>query len=313
MMDYSLYYRNKTDLNGDWPTWDLFISAYNLSDRVSAVFNKADANNKYWLIYPEYKFDEDELPTNATKITAVEGNEAQQLASIIDGIKLYDYVDKRICIDSTGFMRPQLLFIMLLLQKKSFKHVDIIYSEPDRYINKENTTFSNGAIYETRTIIGFDGTKKIDNDRALLIIAAGYDTKLISKIAQYNENTDIIHLIGFPSLRADMFQENIIKAISSADSSTENVLAKPIFSPAADPFETARDIENYISINGCIEKYGHIYLCPLSTKAQTIGMGLAYLNTYSQSNVSIIYPFTDSYSKGTSVGISNLWIYTLEF
>lgn len=159
MMDYSLYYRNKTDLNGDWPKWDLFLSAYNLSERVSAVFNKVVADDKYWLIYPEYKFNDDELPKNALKITANEGNEAQQLSSIIDEANLYDYVDKRICIDSTGFMRPQLLFIMLLLQKKQFKHVDIIYSEPDRYVDKENTTFSHGAIYETRTIIGFDGKK----------------------------------------------------------------------------------------------------------------------------------------------------------
>ena len=312
-MDYSLYYRTKTDITRDWPEWDLFVSAYNLSERVLTVFEKVVATHKYWLIYPEYKFECQELPINGNKIISIDGNESTQFKSVEQQIKLSDFVDKRICIDSTGFMRPQMLFIMLYLKAKKFKHVDVIYSEPDRYINKENTKFSNGSIRETRLVNGFNGQKKIGNDRDLLIIAAGYDAKLISKVAQFKENADIVHLIGFPSLRADMFQENILKTASVADSLTANTLSKPIFSPASDPFETARDIERYIEANDCLNKYGHIYFCPLSTKAQTIGMGLAFLNSYADDSVSIIYPFTESYSKGTSVGISNLWIYTLEF
>lgn len=312
-MDYSLYYRTKTDISKNWQTWDLFISAYNLSDRVLSVFDKVKASEKYWLIYPEYKFSNDELPKNGKLINSVEGNESTQFKSIEEAINLSSFVDKNICIDSTGFMRPQMLFIMLYLKAMKFQHVDIIYSEPDRYVNKENTLFSNGAIHETRLINGFNGRKKISNERDLLIIAAGYDAKLISKVAQFKENADIVHLIGFPSLRADMFQENILKTVSAADSLTVDTLRKPIFSPASDPFETARDIENYILKNNCLNKYGHIYLCPLSTKAQTIGMGLAFLNSYEHSPVSIIYPFTEGYSKETSTGISSLWIYTLEF
>lgn len=312
-MHYSLYYRNDLSIDQEWDSWDLFISAFNLSERLNVVYNKAKANEKYWLVFPEYGFNSIDLPTNLKLINIKRGTEANQLLDVFGEIDLIKYKSEKICIDSTGFMRAQLLFLLAYLKKNEFKHVDFIYSEPNHYSKKENTTFSSGSIYETRQVIGYQGINQISDRKDLLIIAAGYDSSLITRVAQQNENAEIVPLLGFPSLKADMFQENILRTIAAEESFTGNSLRDPIFAPASDPFETANSIEKYISNNNCLEKYNHIYICPLSTKAQTLGIGLSYLNTFNQKSVSILYPFTEKYSKETSKGISKMWLYRFEF
>lgn len=64
MIDYDIYYRESLTIENDSlnsETFDIFISAFNASDRVKDVFNKVNSNYKYWLIHPEYKFSDDEL------------------------------------------------------------------------------------------------------------------------------------------------------------------------------------------------------------------------------------------------------------
>ena len=311
-MHYSLYYRNELDINKPWQEWDLFISAFNLSERLQTVFSKVTAQEKYWLVFPEYCFQESELPNTGSYIDITEGNEAEQLKPFFDKINLIKYISSRICIDSTGFMRAQLLFLMAYLKHQGFTQVDFIYSEPSHYSKKEHTTFSSGSIYETRQVLGYQGANRISDKKDLLIIAAGYDTNLIAKVGQENENAEIVPLFGFPSLKADMFQENILKTVAAGESFSFDSLNPPIFAPASDPFETASTIETYIHKNDCIQKYNHIYICPLSTKAQTMGIGLAYLNSFKGKPISILYPFTKMYSKETSKGISKMWLYTFE-
>jgi hypothetical protein len=41
--------------------FDIFISAYDASDRVKAVFSSIGAQRKLWVIHPEYQFHESEL------------------------------------------------------------------------------------------------------------------------------------------------------------------------------------------------------------------------------------------------------------
>lgn len=311
-MDYSLYYREELKISQDWESWDLFLSAYNHSDRLRTVYDKVVSEEKYWLIFPEYGFGDSELP-GEKYIELCEGNEYDQFRPLLKDLTLESYKDKKICVDATGFMRPQLLFLLAYFKKNGFYEVDFIYSEPDHYVNKENTSFSNGSVRETRQVIGYQGANKIGVQKDLLIIAAGYDTNLISKVAQYNENAEIIPLLGFPSLRADMFQENILRTIGAEESLAISSLRDPLFAPASDPFETASAIERYIDDNDCLARYGHVYLCPLSTKPQVLGIGLAYLNSFEEESVSVLYPFAESYSKSTSSGFSKMWKYKFEF
>lgn len=312
-MDYSFYYRKELKLEEDWGNWDLFISAYNLSERLKPVFDHVQAENKAWLAFPEYDFSDEELPKDAQVVRIDMGNEAQQLKSIKREIDLDFYKDSKVCVDATGFMRPQLLFILLYFKKKGFKSVDFLYSEPNTYSKREKTKFAYGAVNETRQVVGYAGVNRAIDGRDLLIIASGYDSTLIGKVAQYKENAEIVHIFGFPSLRPDMYQENILRTVAAADSFTGNAVNDPMFAPASDPFETASIIKRYIDTNSCLEKYRHIYICPLSTKAQTLGVGLVYLNEYENLPVSLIYPFTEKYEKETSLGLVKMWQYTIEF
>jgi len=308
-----MYYKDELTVDNDWPQWDLFISAYNLSERLNTIFNKVQAKDKYWLVFPEYDFSEDEKPKGDSVYNVLQGSEAEQLIPIIQQIKLNEYKDKNICIDATGFLRAQLLFLLAYFKKSGFKRIDFLYSEPDHYSKKENTTFSAGTIKETRQVIGYQGNSKLSNKKDLLIISAGYDTNLIAKVAQQYENSEIVPLLGFPSLRADMFQENILRTVAADESFSAETLKYPLFAPAADPFETAESISYYIKKHDCLNNFDHIYLCPLATKPQVLGMGLVFLNEYENMNVSILYPFSEGYSKETSIGVSKIWKYTFEF
>lgn len=110
-----------------------------------------------------------------------------------------------------------------------------------------------------------------------------------------------------------MYQESILQTIALGEPFGSADLREPIFAPASDPFETAYAISTYIRTNDCMNKYEHIYLCPLSTKPQVLGIGLVFLTEYDGQNVSVLYPFRDKYSKETSKDISKIWKYTFEF
>lgn len=312
-MDYSLYYREEITIDSGLEGWDLFISAFNSSERLRTVYNAVETQKKYWLVFPEYGFTDEELPHNDSFFIIEGKNESEQIQQIISVLELTNYKNSSVCIDSTGFMRPQLLFFLFYFKTLGFKKIDFLYSEPDSYSNKEKTKFSYGAVIETRTVSGYAGISKPTDGKDLLIIASGYDSSLIEKVAQFNENSDIIHIIGFPSLKPDMYQENMLRTLKAADSFPDNTILDPVYAPAADPFETAAAIKKLIEKKGYLNKYRHIYLSPLSTKAQTLGVGLAYLNDFAGQKVSVIYPFTGRYSKETSIGLSKLWKYTFEF
>lgn len=87
MIDYDIYYRESLTIENDSlnsETFDIFISAFNASDRVKDVFNKVNSNYKYWLIHPEYKFSDDELNgIYATKvIKPIKLNEQDQFLAL---------------------------------------------------------------------------------------------------------------------------------------------------------------------------------------------------------------------------------------
>src|SRR4028119_2159422 len=66
-MDYSLLRRAEfpARMVNSLPTWDLFLSAYNKSERVNTLFSAVRSARKEWLIHPEYDFDPTELPKDS--------------------------------------------------------------------------------------------------------------------------------------------------------------------------------------------------------------------------------------------------------
>jgi len=107
-------------------------------------------------------------------------------------------------------------------------------------------------------------------------------------------------------LQADMYQENVLKIYHAKESIGEIV---PRYAPAFDPFVTAQTISEIIDEN---PDYSNIYLSPLSTKPQTLGIALYYLWNFSSKPINIIFPYSEKYYPKTANGIKKTWKYSLE-
>jgi hypothetical protein len=148
-LDYNIFYKAELPLNRAWtsPAWDIFISAFNSSERVSTTFQRVTARRKYWIIHNEYQYSDSERPSGNLFVCAEE-NEAPFIRNLVDyierdaGAKLSQL---SICIDLTGFMRPHLLFLALYLSSLGVRQYHVLYTEPLRYAQKEKKRFQEVA------------------------------------------------------------------------------------------------------------------------------------------------------------------------
>jgi hypothetical protein len=78
VMDYGFFLREPIAADADWSgtqEFDLFISAFNLSDRVRHVYDNVRARRKVWLIHREYGLLSDQLPPEPYFATTAPGVE----------------------------------------------------------------------------------------------------------------------------------------------------------------------------------------------------------------------------------------------
>jgi hypothetical protein len=148
----------------------------------------------------------------------------------------------------------------------------------------------------------------------VLIIGAGYDDKLIAEIAEHKDQASKIQVFGLPSLRADMYQENVLRAHRA-----ESAVGTPIhhdsssfFAPANDPFVTAAVLQEIVNGLRQRERITNLYLSPLATKAQLLGFSLYYLAECRNAAVSMLFPFCAAYARETTKGLTRIWKYTVE-
>jgi hypothetical protein len=316
-IDYAIFYKEELPAGGKWSrrnSWDVFLSAFNNSERVLQCFRNANASHKHWLLLPEYQYTAAEHPLAGEVFVLSGANEAEQIQGYFSEVE-YNPRTTNICIDITGFMRPQLIFVLKYLTDRKVHKVDMIYSEPVRYGKKEQTSFSDGQVTEVRQIAGFEGTHTTDTSSDLLIIGSGYDHELISHVAENKDHARKIQILGLPSLRADMYQENVLRAdkSSGAIGGERERSACKYFVPANDPFITANVLARILE--DCRregQNISNLYLTPLATKPQAVGFALYYLAQLQRESASIIFPFCRTYSKETSVGISRVWKYVIE-
>lgn len=311
---YDLYHRSEVLLSEvSQFKHDVFISCYNTSERVQSVFNASDAITKIWLIQPEYGIDLAESDSYLKYANDIICDEA----SFIMGFwEQHGQIlkDKNICIDITGFIRPNLLFLMYYLNIKGIKKFDLIYSEPVAYQYGENTDFASKTIHDIRPVEGYCGSHNVDTSQDILIVGAGYDNHLTSKVAEEKNRSSKYQLFGFPSLRADMFQENLLKAAYTEESlgSIYQGSSNTLFAPAYDPFETASEISKLVSRELDNNSLSNLYLSPLSSKPQTLGFALYYIFEGINLPATVIFPFCKTYNQETSIGVSRIWRYGIE-
>ena len=312
---FEYFYKEKLPSDETWPevhSWDVFISSYNSSERVNSVFNKASAKQKCWIIAPEYEYLEEEYPDNGDVYVSGKRQESEFINDIFTSLDL-DLTKTSLCIDITGFMRPHLLYLIRYLAFHKVTKFDVLYSEPGQYKKKDETTFSDGPVVQVRPIAGYEGQHVENGKNDLLLLGVGYDHELVKQIVEYKDYAHIATLWGFPSLRADMFQENILRASKAGDAVfSGDWQHNRYYAKANDPFLTADKLREIIQIHEQKEKISNLFLSPLSTKPQVLGFALFYVFDWIDKGSSIIFPFCDSYSRETSTGISAIWKYTVE-
>ena len=300
--------------------YDLFISAYTDEEIVKNTYDNIDANEKLWLIFPEYKLNLEGIDGEKFNPALKDDNtkEADYISEMY-----YCYMAKnigqRICIDTTGFNKPYLIYLIIFLKEMDIKIIDFIYTEPQKYVKGNKTEFSKSSI-RPRDIVTFDESFPSRGENDLFIINVGYDSRLVKRVLE-GKCAKIKPLLGFPSLQPIMYQENIINLIKSKSELGINENEELLYASANHPFITAQVVSEYVE--AYIETYGldeikNIYLSPLATKAQTIGMTLFYIfekEKYQKKDISIHirYPFTNKYSSSSSEGVFRINKYTIEF
>lgn len=315
MIDYTIFYKSSVSLEaggGLEGSWDVFISAYNSSERVRLVYEKVSALRKYWLLHPEYCYSEAEHPTERSYSTPP-CDEGTFITGFFEELN-EPIVGQSICIDITGFMRPHLMFLLLYLRTMGATRVDVLYSEPVRYAKKEKTSFSDEVVQEVRQVAGFEGSHVIDTNSDLLVLGTGYDHALIAHVAEYKDNARKVQIFGLPSLAADMYQENVIRAHRASESVGGGLRQAPdnFFAPANDPFVTAAVLSRIVADHTFSRGLCNLYLCPVGTKVQALGFAVYYLTELQGRPASIIFPFCQTYTRETSKGVSRVWKYTIE-
>jgi len=283
--------------------YDCLISTYVESERVKVVAKNIPCKEIWWVL--DGSTSADAIGTTMTFQITDESD-----GDISNALKEKGY--KNICVDITGFVIPQLLILMRFLQVKGFREIDMIYTEPNRYKENEDTKFTEQPT-EVKQIMGYSGEHISDMSNDLLVIAAGYDHSRIIEVATEKKSAKKVLLFGFPPCSPGMFQENILRAFQAESAVGMDCFRNMdlnIFAPANDPFETAQMLKEYVdkrqrTKNGQIT---NLYLSPLSSKPQALGMALYYIwEDGMRKEWSIIYPFCDQYNHDTTSGISKIW------
>ena len=300
--------------------YDLFISAYTDEEIVKNTYDNIEANEKLWLIFPEYELDLEKITGEIFNPTLEDDNtkESDYINEMYHS-HIDKNISKKICIDTTGFNKPYLIYLIILLKEKGVQKIDFIYTEPKRYVKGNKTEFSEDSI-SPRDIVTFDESFPSRGENDLFIVNVGYDSRLVRRVLD-GKRAKIKPLLGFPSLQPIMYQENIINLIKSKSELGINENEELLYAPANHPFITAQVVSEYVE--AYIDSYGldeikKIYLSPLATKAQTIGMTLFYIfekEKYQEKDISIHirYPFTNKYSSSSSEGVFRINKYIIEF
>jgi hypothetical protein len=314
MIDYTIFYKEELAVDEDWGAradWDIFISGYTAAERVQSTYQRVTAPDKHWLVFPEYGFAPDECPAQA--FISDERDEADFVQTFW-GSCVGEIGDRRIGIDITGFIRPYLMFLVKWLGENGVRRFDALYTEPVIYLKRELTRFSDEAVLEVRQVAGFEGTHNPETSNDYLIIGAGYDHELIAKVAENKAFSRKVQIFGLPSLRADMYQENVLRAYKAelAVGRHTSDQINSCFAPANDPFVTAETLRDIVGKLNARKPVTNLYLSPLATKPQVLGFALYYLTECRGGATSLIFPFCETYAQETSTGVARVWKYTVE-
>jgi hypothetical protein len=290
--------------------WDIFVSAFNDNRRVRSIFAWLKAKRKVWWLLPEYKYAPEEYPTDGAEVRALGScHEAELICEGLEG--LIDAVGSRLCIDITGLMRQHIFFIMRLLKDRGFLSFDLLYTEPEHYTRKAETTFALGEVSVVRQVAGFEGQHSTDTTNDVLIMGYGYDHPLVGQVILSREKARLVQLHSLPSLSADMYHEALLR-LDRVGGTADVAEDQTYFSSANDPFVTAATLSEARKKIGDKKPITNLYLSSLATKPQAVGFALFYLKELEGTASSVIFPCVEGYARETGKGLGRTWVYPID-
>ena len=312
MIDYDYFYKDRLSTSNPWSErWDLLVSAWDDTERVRRVIELSNAGRKDLLLHPQYRLNGDDAPINT--ISVAEGEDLA-MVGYLDLLETQGFhlPSMRICIDITGMMRPHLMFLVKLMRTRGVRSFDAVYAEPSSYQAREETQFNNRDVLRVQEVVGFQGVNATSDVREVLVVGPGFDDFSLQEVIGDKEGATLVEIFGLPSLQADMYQVNVLKAERPNAPRREAHSPTRRFASASDPFAVASEL-SAIREKYNRERENRFYYSPLATKALALGFALFYLAECEDTAASIIYPFTASYAPGTGQGVSGIWRYTIDF
>ena len=317
-VDYYAFERlqhSPADLANAGP-WDFLLSAYDETERVQKPFSDIRAHHKQWIVHEEYGFVEAERP-----------HKAIELPGSFDPPAIFQYAREQfnhlqgasICIDSTGFIRPHFLVLLRALKDIGIRSFDVLYSDPVRYVEDENTQFITGPVVKVEQVPGYEGVHRAPVEASdLLVIGAGYDFEQIARACDAKRRSKKYVLTGLPSLQPHMYQESVLRMNQATEWTGTLAQQQRLYASANHPFTVAQVLHDLVSREDQESSArgisrGNLYLCPIGPKPHVLGFGLYYLRELEGGPASIIYPFAAGYSRLTTQGLRRTWQYRIEF
>ena len=293
--------------------WHYFLSAYDGTERVLTPFQRVRADHKQWILHEEYGLPQKDWPSGAIEIS-----------SSFDPPSMLEFVrrnscrlrGRKVCVDSTGFIRPHLLVLFHALRDIGVRSFDVLYSDPKRYVADEHTTFT-GPVARVEQIPGYQGIHRPSASNDILIIGAGYDYEQIISACDAKRISKKYVLTGLPSLQPHMYQESVLQ-IDHAREWLGSLPQQQLLYAAANNLFTAAQtlqdvVENEKQYASAVNKLEpNIYLCPVGPKPHVLGFAVYYLRELQDTSVSIIYPFAEGYQRLTTDGFLRTWQFQIE-
>jgi hypothetical protein len=313
-IDYASFYKRAIApqrIASQLSRFDVFVSAFNSSERVKRVYDEVRSSKKVWLVHPEYQYSIGDLPAGTAVVCPTSLDERHQVADLLDAIGPLDGAN--LCIDITGFMRHSLLFLAAKLGSMGITHWTALYSEPDSYAKQEDTTFSTTTTGDVRPVFGMRGSDN-PSGREFLLVLVGYDHKLVGQVLDSKDSAEVVPIFGFPSLSPDMYQQSATRTSASGSVALQGAwITNRRFAPANDPFSTASILSNTVQEIDRLSPQANIYIAPLSTKIQTLGAAIYWqLEGRIRRGVTLLIPGCSTYSRETSKGLKRLWAFEVE-
>lgn len=291
---------------------DLFISSASFEDRCFVTANLAKDFKPKKSVFFYNKNEADIIIINSEKLTAAISHSYRislnSDSPVYNYVKLLFFVNNElknfqlpnILIDITTFTHETLLVLLRILEIKKhlLGNIFMSYVGASEYSfntqNDDEKWLSKG-IKDIRTIIGYSGFT-VPTKKNHLIVLFGFESERTQKIIEQYEY-DFISL-GFANID-ESIQNNHQKINCERHSNLlkENPKANKFNFSLVDPYQTEKDILNYLSL----EKFRDLntVIAPLNNKISTIGAGLAAIKNQ---NIQLSYAKpniynTEGYSK----------------